>query len=1040
VNDGSYAYAMYSDGDIEIDGIIGSDAEISATASGNYAYGLYSDNGDIDTNDIDGTITATSGGDDAAGLYSDSGSVNTGDINGTISATAAGAENDTAYGIYGNDSVTTGDINGTISAEMTNGSGAYAIYSDSDVIIGDIGSDAEISATAETGDAYGLYSGGDGLLSIHTGDVNGVITATVNDGSRAYGMYSDTSIITGNIGADANITATASGWYAVGLYSDDGDIDTNDIDGKITATTGENYAYGLNSVDGDINTGDIGSTAVITATSGKGRAYGLYSEDGDIITGAINGTINATASNNYAYGLYSSGDGFIYTGDIVGDVNATADYQAYGLFSEGDDGITTGDISGTITATSATETAYGLRTWGNIETGDISGTITATSAERKAAGFFSEGTLTTGAISGTITAYSDADYVFGILSYSPMDVNIDGGTVSAIAAGGPYAAAIQSGRMGSLAIGLQTQDANDTVEIVAGSTIVGDIDLAMDGSDNDELWLSGINTNSTTFDYDIRNVENIYITGGTWYFNRNVGTSNIALNGGILSGSGTLSNNLNVGNGVLAPGGSIGSITVDGDLTIGSGGTYEVDVDNSENADNVVVTSTAYLDGTIRGNVFGGERIDHSFDVNVLDAGIIVGEFADVTGTTLFPIFGVDYSSVILTVEMDYAHYATTANEHSIGNAFNYIVGNDLDTGDMNDVLTAIEHLPNGAAVNNAYDEMMPQDTLGLPEVIRNAMNQYSEGLFGRMGDVRNAGLYAMSTDSRYLLASADNSLLLPRKKDEWMPFAKGFGVWGDRDKDSDIAGYQYNVYGLTGGIDKLVSDNTLIGIGIGGSRANVDYSRSGTGSDIDSLFASLYGSYFVNDWHLGVTLGYGHSWYDSERGIPTYGLRAESDHEGNSYSAAAELGKNFGNESTILEPVMGLGYTLVRERGYTEKGAGALNLKVGSETTDGIYSKLGVRAAKEFRSEKNPNRVLVPNMSAFWIHDFADRVELSSSFIGGGSFTTEGLDPVRDMFNIGAGLNVYSGKNTRLFVDYTWQFSSDFTSSMVQAGIQRRF
>lgn len=27
----------------------------------------------------------------------------------------------------------------------------------------------------------------------------------------------------------------------------------------------------------------------------------------------------------------------------------------------------------------------------------------------------------------------------------------------------------------------------------------------------------------------------------------------------------------------------------------------------------------------------------------------------------------------------------------------------------MNDVLTAIENLPSGAAVNNAYDQMMPQ-------------------------------------------------------------------------------------------------------------------------------------------------------------------------------------------------------------------------------------------------------------------------------------------------------------------------------------------
>jgi subtilase-type serine protease len=205
-------------------------------------------------------------------------------------------------------------------------------------------------------------------------------------------------------------------------------------------------------------------------------------------------------------------------------------------------------------------------------------------------------------------------------------------------------------------------------------------------------------------------------------------------------------------------------------------------------------------------------------------------------------------------------------------------------------------------------------------------------------------------------------------------------------------------------------------------------------------MFCSLYGSYFVDDWHVGVTLGYGHSWYDSQRGIPFIGRHADSDHQGNSYSAAVELGKNFGDKSMILEPVAGIGYTAVLEDGYKEKGAGALNLKVDSETTDGIYSKLGVRVAKEFRPEQNPDMILVPNVSAFWIHDFADRVEMSSSFIGGGSFTIEGLEPMGDTFNIGAGLNVYYNKNLRLFIDYGWQSESSFNSHTVQLGAQWSF
>ena len=1134
VNDGSYAYALYSNSDITV-GNIGSDAEITATARGDDAYGLYSVYGDVNTGNIDGTITATAGGNDAAGLYSMSGSVFTGAINGTITATAASTENLSAYGIYGNDSVTTGDINGVISAEMTNGSGAYAIYAVNDITVGNIGSDANISATAEYGDAYGMYSGGGGD-SVHIGDINGTISADVNNGSYAYALYSDSNITVGNIGSDAEITATANNGGGAGGLRSNGSIDVCDIDGTITVTA-DRHAYGLRTDGGDITTGaingDISTTVegvrayglysnggsiningdvngTITATAGA-RAYGLRSDDGSITTGAINGDITATASTgSYAYGLYSDNNS-ITTGVIDGNIAAEAtngsgayalysgsdmniasigsnanitatagDEGAYGLY--GDDSITTGDIDGVITATAENNYAFGIydNSGDSMYTGEINGTITAdantgsyayalysyghididdigTGAEIKATtgdsyaiGIYSLGSdsLTTGAISGTIDVNAGGDFAYGILSYGPMDVFVDGGTISAVAVAGPNVAAIQSGRInGSV---LETQDANDTLGIVAGSTIVGDIDLAQNGSDDDLLTLSGVNTNSTTFGDDIMNIETIDITGGTWYVDGTVSnsTNGITMYGGILSGTGTLCS-LHVIDGKFAPGSSIGTIIIDGNWIHEPNGIYEVEVDNSENADLTIVMKWVDLDGTIRGKAptVTGQRIDHSFSALVIDANTgLYDAFDTVTGTTLFPIYSVTYDyvnyDVNLNVEFDYAHYAVTDNQRSVGEAFNYIVVNGLDTGDMNDVLWAIEHLPDGDAANNAYNQLMPQDMLGLPDITRRMMNQHNDSVLDRMDNIRTGRQYAMLPSNRYLLASADNSVALPPQTNKWMPFVKGVGVWGDRDAESDIAGYDYSVYGVVAGMDKLVSDNSLFGFGVGGSRANVDYSQASTNADIDSFLCSLHGSYFENDWHLDWTAAYAHSWYDSQRSIRFDAIdrKAKSDHQGDAYSAAIEFGKNLGGTSMILEPIAGFGYTYVRQRGYKEKGADALNLKVGSDTTDGFYSKLGIRAATEIRSEENSDMVMVPKLSAFWIHDFAERVELSSSFIDGGSFTTEGHDPIRDTLNLGAGLNIYFSNNLRLFVDYSWQSSSNFNANMAQAGVQWSF
>jgi len=297
-----------------------------------------------------------------------------------------------------------------------------------------------------------------------------------------------------------------------------------------------------------------------------------------------------------------------------------------------------------------------------------------------------------------------------------------------------------------------------------------------------------------------------------------------------------------------------------------------------------------------------------------------------------------------------------------------------------------------------------------------------------------------MMGDSSNLMASASNSPTATPQTDKWMPYAKGFGTWANRDGESDVVGYDYSTYGMMGGMDKLISENTLVGFGIGGAATDVDYDQSDTSADISSLLVSLYGSYFQDDWHIGLNFGYSHNWYDTERSIGFMGRDTEADFEGDAFNVAAEFGNNFGGDSMLLEPVVGMGYTIVDQESYKESGADSLNLKVDSENSDGVYSKLGLRWAKEFRSEENPDMVWVPKANAFWIHDFADNASFDSKFVNGGSFTADCLDPVEDSLNVGAGLDVYMSKGTRLFVNYAWQGSSDYDASILHVGAQWSF
>jgi outer membrane autotransporter protein len=1083
---GDRAYGLYADGNLTTGAINGN---ITATATGgSYAVGLYSSNGSIYTGAISGDINATAGVDHAYGLYSAGGDIKTGDITGKITATALDAG---AVGLYAtNGSIETGAITGTITA--TTNYCAYGLWSSGDMNVDSIGGTGTITATAQSLDAIGLYSGG--VLTI--GEIDGTITADVNGGSTslgAYGLKAADSINTGAINGTITAINGGSGEGAYGLYADS-NITTGAINGTITATAGAKDAYGLYA--GNLLTvASIGSDARITATAGTNGAYGLYS-DGNVITGTINGTIDATANHYGAYGIYAHDD-LTVKGDIGGpdDINVVAGYSgAYGLYSKRGDINVVGAINGTITATAGQNGAYGLyakhgdiyigaingtidanATTGNnayglyskhgsITTGAISGDITATAGQNNAVALGSggsSGTLTTGAISGTISAHAGGDYAYGILSYDPMNVTIDGGYVGAtVGETGTHVAAIQSGRLSGGS--LEVQNADDIVNIAAGSVIDANIDLGMNGTDHDVLTLYGNSWNSTVLNYDINNVEDINITGGVWHVNGNIinnanGTK--VYDAGVLKGTGNLGNLFIMDGGTLNPGNSIGTIHVN-NLTFSSGSTYQVEIDNSDNADKVDVSGMATLEEGSKISVvvlddYGRIRTPHEFFATIIDAPAqgegdpcLIGEFdTPVIGGNLFLKLTADYDysngDVILDVDrLSYAYYARTGNERSIGHAFDHIVAHGRDTGDMNTVLSAIENLPDGKAANKAYDQMMPQDVLGLPEVVRNMMNQFSEGVFDHIGSVHNSRQYAMMGDSSNLMASASDSPAATPQVDKWMPYAKGFGTWGTHTGESDISGYNYSTYGMMGGLDKMISDSTLLGFSMGGAATNVDYKQDSTNADISSMLVSLYGSYFQDNWHVGLSLGYSHNWYDAKRSInfDSINREAKSSYQGNAYNIATEFGNNFGGTSMLLEPVVGLGYTAVQQGSYREKGANSLDLRVDSETTDGIYSKLGLRWAKEFRSEQNPDMVFVPKANVFWIHDFADGATFDSEFVNGGSFTTKSMDPVRDSYNLGAGLNVFLSKSTRLFIDYGWQGSSSLDSSTLQAGAQWSF
>jgi hypothetical protein len=111
-----------------------------------------------------------------------------------------------------------------------------------------------------------------------------------------------------------------------------------------------------------------------------------------------------------------------------------------------------------------------------------------------------------------------------------------------------------------------------------------------------------------------------------------------AFNAGRVAGVGTLSGNVNINNAVLAPGLSPGAVNVEGNLTLGSGATLEIELAGSTTHDQVSVNGNLQLGGTLLLSSLDGFRPASTDRFNILSAkNSASGSFSTVstTGTNL---------------------------------------------------------------------------------------------------------------------------------------------------------------------------------------------------------------------------------------------------------------------------------------------------------------------------------------------------------------------------------------------------------------------
>lgn len=357
----------------------------------------------------------------------------------------------------------------------------------------------------------------------------------------------------------------------------------------------------------------------------------------------------------------------------------------------------------------------------------------------------------------------------------------------------------------------------------------------------------------------------------------------------------------------------------------------------------------------------------------------------------------------------------------------------DVTAAPGSDLLTvqnAIATLTSAAATNNALAQLSPgASNVSAPWVAGQATRLF-EGLWmARAEEIQDLCCDTTCQPNKPAVQANARECNNTQRSNWW---GKGFsnaGTQGDRD---NINGYETRAMGLMLAYDTPVGNQTRAGLGVGYANTTIDGNNIGDSTKIDSYQLTGYLSHVVGTVFVQGALTAGVDQYSGSRPIafPGVSRTASADYNGRQYTALVSAGKHFRFDQNTITPLASLQVSRVQVDGYTESGAGDINLRVDSQHYNFVQSSVGVKAERVIRSG---NSTYSPEVHFKWLHDFrSTTMQQNATFAGSGAtFSTQGISQDRDLLNVGAGITFLScncgDKTTTVkgVYDYKWNNSN---------------
>lgn len=368
-----------------------------------------------------------------------------------------------------------------------------------------------------------------------------------------------------------------------------------------------------------------------------------------------------------------------------------------------------------------------------------------------------------------------------------------------------------------------------------------------------------------------------------------------------------------------------------------------------------------------------------------------------------------------------------------------------------------------------ALQVITPEELAAMAKSVRVLSFSRFRNIGGRMARVREGGSKGLSlaglnlkygnsvVTGEQMEAALDESrdaLGMGASGDEMLAGSR-VGLWvrgdlsfGDQDSTALESGFDFDAQTLTGGLDYRVNENLFVGTSLSVGKTEVDFDEQLGNTDTDNYALAFYGSLYRGASYVDAVLSYGWSDVDTERKIAyqdfggSVDRLAKASTDGNECYISLNLGHSFDFSGIKFDPLVRFFYLDGEFDGFTETGAGGLDLTVDKQG----FESMSLTASGQLSYTFLPSwGVVTPYVRLEYTSEFEDSADGVRYRFANDPFAAaeESLlidvdDPDSSYFIYGAGVAAQFAYGISAFVSYQALGSyENLTGEIVSLGMR---